>query len=118
MRRILGVLVLAALLIACPCAIASAAVTAVTGTLTEGSAVGTAVPLTGNGGNLSIGTGWTGTIDLQRSFDGGASWEVVTTITTPTTWSITDLEPGVQYRLEIHDLRSWVGSAAYRLSSW
>lgn len=49
--------------------------------------------------NISISGTFTGTIELQRSYDRGITWHAVDSFTAPEESSLTDLEIGVRYRL-------------------
>ena len=50
--------------------------------------------------NVSVGgAGWAGTIHVQRSFDGGATWLDVDSFTVPTQRVGDEPELGVKYRI-------------------
>ena len=51
--------------------------------------------------NISISGTFVASVVLQRSFDGGVTWNTYATYTTVTESSLTDLEIGVRYRLGI-----------------
>lgn len=116
-RRVLCQLFLIALLVACA-SVAGAAVTATTGTLTTVAPTGDASTLAGNGGNYSLGSGWSGLVTLQRSFNAWTTWEAVATFTAPQVGVINDTEPAVQYRFVAKADGTFVGSCPYRISSW
>lgn len=62
--------------------------------------------------NVSL-SAFTGTIHLERSFDGGSSWEITDTFTTATSAVALEPEKGVLYRFNCVTLST--GTPAYRL---
>lgn len=71
--------------------------------------------------NVAIWGTWTGSIDLELSFDGGTTWIkasqpdlTAATFTTDVTFIAQQVEAGMQWRLTATDLSA--GEAFYRLS--
>lgn len=62
--------------------------------------------------NVSLGT-FTGTINLERSFDNGTNWEVTDTFSTQTSAVAFEPEKGVLYRFNCITLTA--GTPTYRL---
>lgn len=97
-------------------------VDAVTGAFTATGQSGTLRPSAGRPFNLSIWGTFTGTIDLERSFDDGSTWLKCSRDSAGTTARFTvaasvvveEPEAGVLYRLNATALSS--GTANYRIS--
>lgn len=71
--------------------------------------------VTAEGFNLSLSGFGSATVQLQRSFDQGATWLVVDSFTADVEKVVDDPEVGVYYRLEATSHTS--GTIAYRMSS-
>jgi hypothetical protein len=65
--------------------------------------------------NISVYGTFTGTVTLQRSFNGGTNWYDVSTYTSSDEASLTDLEVGVMYRIGVKTGGWTTGSAYIRL---
>lgn len=57
---------------------------------------------------------WSGTVNIEKSFDGGSTWVVYSTSTSPITIAITENELGVYYRANCTTYTS--GTINYRFS--
>ena len=71
-------------------------------------------------GHLNIGVygaTWAGTVYLQRSFDGGTTWQDVTTFISNAQKALVDTESGNTYRIGIKSGGYSSGSVAVRLSN-
>ncbi len=87
-------------------------------TVVEGTFTGT-----GNGSsfishnnfNASLSGTWGGTVDLERSFDFGTTWVIVTSYTANTQQQVDEPEDGIHYRwnCSTHDS----GTVVHRLSN-
>lgn len=90
----------------------------VTGTRTSAGVVGPFTPLAGRPFNVTVSGGAGVSARLERSFDGGTTWFVKlrpTDITAlPESFSDTEAESGVQYRLNVTAIAS--GTVTLRLS--
>lgn len=97
------------------------AATVVTGTFT-GTGNGTAVSMLGSF-NLELSGTWVGTVQLERSFDGGTTYVAVgkdtsgtaATYTSNVSIVVVEPEPGALYRIRCTAYTS--GTVAYRLSA-
>lgn len=64
--------------------------------------------------NVSLNfNGGTATVDLERSFDDGATWEVRQSFTTDTSTAIFEPEPKTKYRLNCTSFTT--GPVSYRI---
>ncbi len=88
---------------------------AVTKSVTGANSFSDAVELTGNF-NLSISGTWTGTVTVQRSFDGGSTWYDVETWTANTEEYGFEAEKGIQYKVGIKTGAYGSGTCVLRLS--
>ena len=93
----------------------------VTGSLSALNAATAGMPLLGNF-NVAVWGVFVGTVTVQTSFDGGTTWIPVVnkrtgtniTFTTPGAIHEDEVEPGVQYRVQ---MTAWTsGSASVRIS--
>lgn len=89
------------------------------GTFTAAGQSGPALNLRGKA-NMTLWGSFTGTVELQRSFDGGAVWHSCTRLgatvnfTAPCTETFEEPEEDVVYRLNCLDLTT--GSITWRIS--
>lgn len=65
--------------------------------------------------SLSISGTWTGTVSLQRSFDGGSSWHTVNTFQSNQELYCHESVKGVKYRIGIESGNYTNGTATVRL---
>lgn len=98
---------------------ATAVITGNLSSVTAGSAI---IAPTDRVLNVNISGTFSATLQLERSFDGGATWigvsrdvvGTVATYTSPSSFQVRETESGVLYRLSMTARTS--GTAAYRLS--
>lgn len=68
--------------------------------------------------NISVsGSGWTATVTLQRSFDGGTTWHDVATYSANTEADLQDPDPNVRYRIGVKSGELDSGTVTVRLST-
>ena len=65
--------------------------------------------------NVSVQGTFVATVDLERSFDNGTTWEVVESYTAPVSKSLNEVEALVSYRLNCSAFTS--GQVNYRIGS-